>query len=381
MEKKDIMTNEEEWNYHTTIKKRLNDWRAKFEKANCDVKLNYAAIAKKMEEDFHIATSPQKISAMFDILSKREVKLPELAALCQIFNIPMQDICAYPNAVTSDLDISRLISRKNSRNNSIKQLNNVFYEGRYYCYYFNTKHYSDKLKPAEESAIEEAMMDISIKNGETIVTLKEMKAIKTFYGDNTISSFTLTGKLYYFENPNMAYSFVCDSTGRRAMALMFTFINISDDIRYCIEVGMMTFSENQTSLPLFQKMAVFRIRQDVHNNQEVSDTVRGILALSTSPIIIDEETITKLIAEEESFKNLISPSKALKKCYVFSESAVRSDLFFIRDEDLKTQLLLKLRKNSLAAAHEIVANSESFAEFVKHFQQKQMFDHRKDEII
>lgn len=381
MKTKDTMINEEEWNYNTTIKKRLIAWRKEYEKVNCITKLNYAAIAQKMEEDFHIVTSPQKISAMFDILSNREVKLPELAALCQIFNIPMQDICAYPNVVTSDLDRSRLTSRKNSRNNSIKQLNNNFYEGRYYCYYFNTKHYSDKLKPVEESDIEEAIMDISIKTGETIVTLKEMKTAKNFYGDKTLPSFTLTGKLYHLENPNIAYSFVSDSTGRRTMALMFTFINVSADIRYYIEVAMMTFSANQIHLPLFQKMAAFRIRQDFQHHQEVSDTIRGILALNTSPIIIDEETVTKLIAEDERFNKLISPSKALKKGYIFSEAAIRSDSFFIQDEDLKTQLLLKLRKNSLAAAHEIVSNHESLVAFIKHFQQNQLNDNRIDEII
>lgn len=372
MKTNDTITNEEEWNYNTTIKKRLIAWRKEYEKENCDAKLNYAAIAQKMEEDFHIRTSPQKISAMFDPISKREVKLPELAALCQIFNIPMQDICAYPNVVTSDLDRTRLTSRKNSKNDSIKQLDNVFYEGRYYCYYFNTKHYLDKLKPVEESDIEEAMMDISIKTGETIVTLKENRMTKTFYGDNIVPSFTLTGKLYHLENPNVAYSFLSDPSGRRVMALMFTFINVSADVRYYIEMAMMTFSANQIHLPLFQKMAVFRVKQDIHQNQEISDTIRGILALNTSPIIIDEETLMRLMEENDYLKKVITPSKALKKCYVFSEAAIRSDLFFIQNEDLKTQLLLMLRKNSLAAAHEIISNHESFVAFIKHFQQNQM---------
>lgn len=371
----DSISNEEssEWNYNASIKRKLIAWRNAFETANCDAKLNYAAIAQKMEEDFRITTSPQKISAMFDPLSKREVKLQELAALCQIFNIPIQDICEYPNAVASDLELSRLVSRKNAKRPIIKQLSNPFYEGRYYCYYFRPKHFQDKLKPVEESDIEEALLDICINNGQTTVTLTEMKTSKTFWGDQVLPSFTLTGKLYHFDNTDMAYSFITDATGRRAMALMFTFLNISADIRYYMTVAMMTFSANQTHVPLFQKMAVFRVKQDIHNNSEVSDTIRGILALNTCPIMIDEESLSQLITEDEYIRKLISPEKALKKCYVFSEAAIRSDSFFIHDEDEKMQKILKLRKNSLFPAHEIVSEPDYFADFIKHYQQRQMF--------
>ena len=86
---------------------------------------------------------PIRISAIhnyIDVLSKREVKLQELSALCQIFNIPIQDICEYPNAATSDLELSRLTSRKNAKHLTVKHLINPFCEGRYYCYYFRPKH-------------------------------------------------------------------------------------------------------------------------------------------------------------------------------------------------------------------------------------------------
>lgn len=365
---------EHEWNYNALIKQKLVEWRDAFEAANCGAKLNYSEIARKMEEDFHISTSPQKISAMFDIQSTREVKLQELAALCQIFNIPIQDICEYPNAATSDLELSRLLSRKNSKRSIIRQLNNPFYEGRYYCYYFRPKHFQDKLKPVEESDIEEAILEISIENGQTTVTFKEMKSSKTFWRDQTLPSFTLSGKLYHFDNTDMAYSFITDPTGRRAMALMFTFLNISADIRYYMTVAMMTFSANQTHVPLFQKMAAFRVRQDIRDNSEVTDVIRGILALNTCPIILDEETLTQLTAEDGDINKLVTPSKALKRCYMFSEAAIRSDSFFIQDEDVKMQKMLKLRKNSLFPAHEIVSEPDYFADFIKHYQQGQMTD-------
>ena len=63
--------------YNAMIKSRLCRWKTNYEEMHA-ANLNYTAIANKMEEDFHIRTSPQKISAMFDILSDREVKLQEI---------------------------------------------------------------------------------------------------------------------------------------------------------------------------------------------------------------------------------------------------------------------------------------------------------------
>lgn len=65
--------------------------------------------------------------------------------------------------------------------------------------------------------------------------------------------FKLTGDLKLLENPSIAYSFISDDTGRRAMALMFRYLNLNSDIRYYIPAGMLTFSTNKTHEPLFQK--------------------------------------------------------------------------------------------------------------------------------
>lgn len=376
-EKNTVFDLDREFHYNTSIKRRLIAWRDAFEKANCDAKLNYSAIAQKMEDDFNIRTSPQKISAMFDLQSTREVKLQELAALCQIFNIPLQQICEYPNAPSSDMELSSLISRKNAKRNSVRHLSNPFYEGTYYCYYFRKKHFQDKLKPVEESDLSEAVMNISIENGSTVVSLMENKTSKNFFGDQTAHAFTLTGKLYHFENTDMAYSFITDSTGRRAMALMFSYLNLSADVRYYMTVGMMTFAMNQTHVPLFEKMAAFRVRQDIHNDPEQADVIRGILALNTCPIMLDEETLLQLMEEDDDIRKLISPEKALKKCYAFSETAIRSASYFIRNDDEKMRKLLKLRRYSLYPAHEVISEPDYFADFMKHYQQAQMAD-KKD---
>ena len=365
-------TEEEVMSYNTRIKQNLIRWKDDFEDANNGAKLNYSEIARRMERDFQITTSPQKISSMFDTRSDREVKLQEVAALCQLFGIPMQDICEHPTAPISHMETSKLLRRKNAKKTAIKNLYNPFYAGTYYCYYFSPKHYQNQIKPVEESQLNEAVLEISIENAHTMVTLKEMKTNKTFFGDKVLPSFTLTGNLYHFENPDMAYCFLADQSGRRAMALMFTFLNLSSDIRYYLTAGMMAFSINQIHVPLFQKMALFRVRQDIHNDPAAADVIRGILTLNTCPIILDKETLDQLVAEDEDMRKLVSEEKAMKTCYVFSEATVSGNAFFIRDEDEKMRKILKLRKSSLNPAHEIVSDPDYFADFIKRYQQRQL---------
>lgn len=369
MEKKKAA--DEGFDYNARVKEKLIAWRDAFEQGN-GVKLNYSAIAQKMEKDFHIRTSPQKISAMFDNQSPREVKLQEVAALCQMYDIPMQDICAFPNASATGIEPSGVYGQNSAKHMAVKNLDNPFYEGTYFCYYFKPKHFQNKLKPVEETEIDEAVMTISIQNGYTTVTLEEMQTRKTFFGDRTLPPFTLTGRLYHFVNTNMSYSFISDPAGRRAMALMFTFLNLSADIRYYMTAGMMTFSFNQTHAPLFQKMALFRVRQDIHNDAEKADVIRGILALNSCPVILDEETLDQLTNADADMKKLLSVEKAMNKCYVFSEASIQSNSFFIRDEAEKMRKILLIRKNSLYPAHEIVSEPDVFADFVKEYQQKQL---------
>lgn len=361
-----------EYNYNKHVRQRLSDWQDNFEKTNHGAKLNYSAIANKMIHDFGIKTSPQKISAMFDaeVADNRMLQLQEVAALAQLFNIPLLDICEYPDAAISDMDLPMLVKQTKDQRSSIRLLNNTFYSGKYYCYYFKPKHYQDRLKPVEESQIEEAILEINIENGHSVVTLNEMKTSTTFYG-KPMPSFTLTGNLYHFENQDIAYSFIKDKSGRRAMALMFTYLNLSADIRYYMTIAMMTFSSNQTHDPLFQKMAVFREQQN-YNDAETAETLRGILALNTCPIIIDKDTLEELTKQDIVLEKLVSQDKALKECYVFSEAALRSNSYFISDENKKMQIILKLRKNSLLAAHEIVSEPDYFADFIKEYQLKKL---------
>ena len=368
-------------NYNARVKARLIRWQIYYQMATGS-DLNFSAISNIMENTFHINTSTQKVAKMFDIASfykssqnpgeytTREIKLQELTALAQIFDIPLWDICGYPNVSASGIDLSKRAVRRNSKKGGISPLNDKFYLGKYYCYYFNVKHHQNHLKPVEESEIEEAELIIAQEYGHTTITLHELKSNTTFFGE-PMTSFTLTGNLYRFENPEIAYSFIADETGRRAMALMFKYLNLSADIRYYMTVAMMTFSLNQIHEPLFQKMAVFKVRQK-YKEPDTAEIIRGILSLNTCPIIIDEDTLNNLIKNDATMKRLISPEKALKKCYIFSEDSINSNSFFISDDKQRVHKKLQLRKNSLYPAHEIISESDSFTDFIKDYQRKQL---------
>lgn len=97
--------------YNSLVKKRLFKWKRDFERALGEQTLNYSGIADMMFQRFNIKTSPSKIRAMLDGESDREVKLPELVALAQIFDIPLWSICELPETTetpsSSEFNFSR----------------------------------------------------------------------------------------------------------------------------------------------------------------------------------------------------------------------------------------------------------------------------------
>jgi len=363
-----------EYSYNTLVKKRLAEWKEGI-RESMGMDLNYSAISEAMYDRFGIEVSPVKVSAMFDPSKPREVKLRELSAVCQLFDIPIWDIVRHPGSASSGMNFRGLLRKKNKQETPVSPLSNGFYEGDYYCYYFRPKHFDDQLKPVEETEIEEALMSIRIKSGRTVLTLKELKNTSTFYG-KPMPSFTLSGDLYHFENTDIAYGFINDPSGRRAMSIMFSFLNLSADVRYYMTAGVMMFSLNQRHDPLFEKMAIFRQRQDYTGKDE--DVIRGILSLNSGPLVLDQETCQKLIEEDPSLENALSLSRALKKCYVFSETAIRSELFSVTDSDQKTAKQLRIRQKSLFPAHEVISEPDCFADFIKKYQQTQMKENEKE---
>jgi hypothetical protein len=354
--------------YNTIVKERLAKWRDHYEYST-GVKLNYAGIVDMMEKRFNIITSTTKIRDMFNIKEPREVKLSELVALCQIYDIPLWSICECPeieNNQIKDAHIARLFKGSDDKEKAIQNLKNRYYAGDYYCYYFKPKYYENTINALEHHIINEAKMNINIVDGRTIVTFEELHATLNFTGNKSLS-FVLTGDLINFENPAISYTLLTHDSGRRAMALMFKFINLSSDIRYYIPMGMMTFSLNETHKPIFHKMVAFRVRQD-YEDKHTSELLRGMLALNNGPIILDKQTL-EMLRQDEACRRILSPDNAISNEYsVFLESALISKAYFIEDKSLKYETLLKIRSHSLYSSAECIHEDEAFATFIKHYQ-------------
>ena len=337
------------YSYTRLVKKRLIEWKKSFEDQLGGIELNYAAIARTLEQQFGIYVSAALIGKMFVQDDDREVRLDVLTALAQLFNIPIWEICEHPSDSSSNVSVGSLIRWKNKGQRDRQPITNKFYEGDYYCYYFLPNHADDDIRPVDELPIKEATMSIRIDNGRTRLTFRQTKSDKGFYG-NALEPYVLTGDLYRFA-----------------------------DIRYYMTMGMLTLSYNQTHVPLFQKMAVFRERQNLKDAAQAA-VLRGILSLNSSPIILDSETCRKLIAKEPVLENALSPDKALlKDCMIFSEAAIRSSLFMISDKYDKTELLLKVRRSSLLPAHEIVSEEDFFARFIREYQIRQMQESKEEQ--
>ena len=359
------------YSYTRLVKKRLIEWKKSFEDQLGGIELNYAGIARTLEQQFGIYVSAALIGKMFVQDDDREVRLDVLTALAQLFDIPIWEICQHPSSQPSGISVGNLVKWKNKGMRDRQPITNKFYEGDYYCYYFYPNHADDSIRPVEELPLREATLSIRIDNGRTRLAFRQTKSEKGFYG-NPLETYVLTGDLYRFEQNNIAYGFISNEDGRRLMALMFSYLELATDIRYYMTMGMLTLSLNQTHVPIFQKMAVFRERQNIRDAEQAA-VLRGILALNSSPIILDSETCRKLIEEDPILEDSISPDKAiLKDCMLFSEAAIRSSLFTVSDKYDKTNLLLKVRRNSLLPAHEAIAEEDHFSRFIREYQVRQM---------
>lgn len=352
-------------NYNSLIKQRLSDWRNDLNKHGKDIV--YSILAEQMMSVYKIKTSAQKIAEMFDTTSNREIKLPEIVALSHMLNIPLGVLCDLPNAPSIGLETPWI--KEKTKSTGIHQLFNEFYDGEYYGYYFLPRHI-DRLdlngkNPVEAMPIEEVRIRIAEENGDSYVILEELTTKMDFYKKKELDKFILKGKLYLVERKNMAYSFISDNEGRRTVALMFEFKDHSKDILFYHTAAMMTISLNETPAPLFQKIAMFRIRQDLSNSDNET-VVRGILSLNTSPIMIEDSVFEELQKDERLAKLVPSETRTY---HLFSERALRDSNYNWSKENM--EVILKLRKNSVLPAHEIVSEPEYFRNFIKEYQQSQ----------
>ncbi|NCC43511.1 MAG: hypothetical protein EOM18_07985 [Clostridia bacterium] len=359
-------------NYSKLVSERLANWLKNFRDNGFDI--NFSILAEQMEAIYHFPTSEQKLRIMFDNTKDREIKLPELVALTQMLQIPLSTLCDFP--ATPSILLERpwsFIKDEKEKKSGISNAISKYYEGEYYAYYFKAKHFDrvdlEGKTPVSGSVIEEAKIKITTVNGEPQVILTEQSSIRDFYDQKDLDKFVLSGKLYLIENTKIAYSFISDSVARRNMAIMFEYKEFSKDVLYYRTAGMLTVSLNEIHKPLFQKLALFRVPQDLSDKHD-QDLLRGILSLNTGPIMVEKEIFEKEkdSPHNERYKlNDLIP-KEEKTYYIFSEPSIRDSVQnWTADESVK--ILLKLREMSTFQAHEIISEPEYFSTFIRNYQQ------------
>lgn len=361
----------DEDSYNRVVKLRLRQWQQELRKQGYE--LDFATLAMKMQVDYHINTTDQKLRAMF-AENDRKLQLAELVALCHMLRIPLQDLCELPNAPGQHFDLETAPWIRKMRDvrtteeaSGISLMKDPYYSGRFYCYYFYPKHFVNLLdgNPVDQMKIEQAEIDITEQDGSLFVTMTEQMHLTDFWGTRTLDEIKLQGRLYLVERTHQSYCFLTDNLGKRVVFLMFDYMEYSKDIMYYRTAAMLTISRNRQSAPLFQKMAMFRVHQDL-SDPETDTVIRGVLALNTGDLLVRESVFEKMQAEDPVLQHIHCPTEQYRTIPV-SEILTRNPAEHQTFEECRCRLM-RLMRASEFQAHEIVQDDEEHAAFMKKLQ-------------
>ncbi len=355
--------------YYKLIKDRLSEYERTL--AAQGYQLIYSQLAANMCTQYNIETSDQKIRAMFSASgsSDREIPLAEMVALCHMLHIPIYDICGFPEAPSAEIDPPWLKRINPNDNSGINQLYDEFYLGKYYCYYFS-RDYLDNTQLAGKSQAEMANIraaELTIEHEDCVTTAyyREQFEDSDFYKKTALEQLELKGRVYLLERPKQIYTLLMDSQGKLLFSLLFDYRIYSKDILYYRTAAMTTFSEYpHPQQPLFQKMALFRVKQDL-TNPETEKMIRGILTLNSNNILVEKSKFNQMILDNPELSKL---NHTLENYYSFNETDILNQkLPWSYNE--KINAILQLRQVSTSPAQEIISDDKNFSQYTKAVQQ------------
>ncbi len=361
-------------NYHLEIKKRLQAWRKNLqEEQGLDLDFNNLQI---IMSKYNIPTTQQKLRAMFDdsnTQKDRKIPLAEMIALCQILKLPIYDICALPNLSesVSNTPWFKPVRGSKPKTAGVHPLQDPHYYDDYYCYYFTPRHYPrsrlDGKHLAESIPVKMVKLNISEQNGITVARLEDGTPARKFNLEEDREKVVMEGQVFLIERTQMAYATLLDEKARRIIILLFYYRNYSTDTMFYRTAAMLTASFDNPAAPLFQKMAMFRVPQDL-SVPETDAMVRGILTLDDRDILVEKETFEALAKEDKGFEQLTSHSV---EYYRFrSGDILDGDLPWSFRELMNRYL--RLRQVSQLSPHQIVTNSALLSDFCRMVQQDAM---------
>ena len=354
--------------YYKNIKDRLISVVEKYE--NAGFKVNLYKIFEIISNKYKIDTSYQIIKSIFNYQNEkvRKIPLPEIVAICDILQVPLNEICRFDSAPTQELNPSWIIPKGTERVALPNLLTNKYYYGKYYCYFYKQKPISNaKLgnKHASlETKIKSAELNIEENDGFTYATLTETSSTKNFEQNDTLENFVYTGKLYYLEKPNQVYTMMMDKEGKRAICLMFDYQNYTKDVMYYRTAAMLTSTMSRHPKPLFEKMIILRKPLNLEDENHLR-ILRGVLSLESNNLIVKKDIFTKL-AKEHKIMNDFEP--------VYEEYASFNESEIINrripwDYNEKKEAILLLRQNSILNIQNVASEDEDFPELMKELQQ------------
>ena len=359
--------------YYSQVKERLNNVIRRYEEGG--YRVNLSKVAEIISTKYHIDTSYTIIKSIFnskDSISDdkiRKIPLAELAAICDILQVPMNEICKFDTTPAKELAPSWLIPRRTNRESLPEVLTNPFYYGKYYCYYFKTKPISNAMLgnkfAAQESDLRTATLEISEKNGFSYATLTETSDTLNFSKDKVLSHFVCEGKMYYLSKRSQAYAALMDEDGNRLVCLMFDFHNYTKDVMFYRTAAMLTTSTEQYPRPIYQKMIILRTELDL-NDEYYQIILRGMLSLESNSLIVKKSVYNRLVSENPDLEKFNSNAD---ECITFIESEIlnqHNDLSY----EQKKELILLLRQNSHLNIQNIAGEDYDFADMVRHIQQR-----------
>ncbi len=359
--------------FYNKVKEEINRIVRRYDENG--YKVNLAGITDIIINQYHIDTSYTIIKSIFNTKDNpksnriRKIPLAELAAICDILQVPMSEICKFDTTPTKELVPSWLIPRKTNRESLPEVLTNPFYYGKYYCYYFKTKPISNaKLGnkfAAQEADLRTATLEISEKHGFSYATLTETSDTPNFSKEGVLCHFVCEGKIYYLSERNQAYAALMDEDGKRIVCLMFDFHNYTKDVMFYRTAAMLTTSTEQYPRPIYEKIVLLRTELDLKDEYH-QRILRGMLTLESNKLLVKKQDYECLVKKNPDLQKFNSQTD---EYLTFIESEIlnqHNDL----DYEQKKELILLLRQNSYLNIQNVAGEDYDFADMVRHIQQR-----------
>lgn len=355
--------------FTSDVKSALREYLLRMEQ-ECGLVVNKASLTNALNAR-GITVSKQTIEDIFNPNEDRAINFEVIVAICEIFGISITDIL--PNK--SDPYHGRPPAVWDSQKKfdlGVDELPPRYYTGVYHCYYFRPTYLGDRVSgrtsETETQPLIHATLTLEYEQGITRATFKQDGMVANFAGSGMQASVLLEGTAKLLVYANQVQVNLRDDRGINFKSIMFPYIYLSKDVLYSQVAAMLNISTGQSRYPLLQKMAIFRKKINIDDDQ-VSSVVRGILSMSSNELLVEKNKFEKFIKDHPVVEQL--PRKKAEY-YLFYEDHLYTSLPMLDDVTFKqlTEEIMMLRNICSNPAIMIIREHERYNSFAKAFQKR-----------